>query len=81
MFGLFKQPSFISHLKHTIFMKSGKILLVIFIVAASAIGLATFQEFNLVENHQVTLDDFSSNFKTVKISLSDGIGSKLSGFK
>jgi len=80
MFGLFKQPSFISRLKHTIFMKSGKILLVIFIVAASAIGLATFQEFNLVENH-LTPNDFSSNDKTVKISLSDGVGSKLSGLK
>jgi hypothetical protein len=81
MFGLFKQPSFLSHLKHTIFMKSGKTLLVIFIVAASSIGFATFQEFNLVENPLVTLDDFSSHIKTVKISLSDGVGSKLSGLK
>jgi len=80
MFGLFKQPSFISQPKHTIFMKSGKILLVIFIVAASAIGLATFQEFNLVENH-LAPNDFSSNDKIVKISLSDGVGSKISGLK
>jgi hypothetical protein len=80
MFGLFKQPSFIRHQKHIIFMKSGKILLVIFIVAASAIGLATFQELNFVENY-LAPNDFSSNDKTVKISLSDGIGSKLSGYK
>ena len=62
-------------------MKSGKTLLVIFIVVASAIGLATFQEFNSVENHLVSTDDFSSNLKTIKISLSDGVGSKLSGLK
>jgi hypothetical protein len=60
-------------------MKSGKMFLVIFIVAASAIGLATFQEYNTVENHLVTYDDFSSNVKIVQISLSDGVGTKLSG--
>ena len=62
-------------------MKSGKTLLIVFIVVASAIGLATFQEFNSVENHVVTTGDFSSDVKTVKISLSDGVGSKMSGLR
>lgn len=62
-------------------MKSGKTLLIVFIVVASAIGLATFPEFNSVENHLVSTDDFSSNVKTVKISLSDGVGLKLSGLR
>jgi hypothetical protein len=62
-------------------MKSGKILLMVIIVLASAISLATLQEFRFEENITTNTDDFSSNVKTVKISLSDGVGSKLSGIR
>lgn len=62
-------------------MKSGTILLMVIIVLASAISLATLQEFRFEENITTNTDDFSSNAKTVKISLSDGVGSKLSGIR
>ena len=62
-------------------MKSGKILLMVFIVLASAVGLATLQELGSDENRSITTDNFSSKDKTVKIQLSDGVGSKLSGIR
>ena len=60
-------------------MKSGKIILMVFIVLASAIGAATFHEFGSHENNSIPLDDFSSQKKTVKIELSDGTGSSDTG--
>jgi hypothetical protein len=62
-------------------MKSGKMLLMVIIVLASAASIATFQGFIFDENDTTNTDDFSSNAKTVRISLSDGVGSKLSGIR
>jgi hypothetical protein len=59
-------------------MKSGKVLLMIIIVLASTVSLAALQEFGFDENETINTDDSSNNAKTVKISLSDGVGSKLS---
>jgi len=56
-------------------MKSGKIFLMIFIVLSSAIGLAVIQDFASDENQSVSIDDYSSQVKQIKIKVSDGIGS------
>ena len=56
-------------------MKSGKIILLVFIVIASAIGVATFHELDSNENNTISTDNFSFQEKTVKIELSDGAGS------
>jgi len=56
-------------------MKSGKIILLVFIVIASAIGVATFHELGSNENNTISTDNFSFQEKTVKIELSDGAGS------
>jgi hypothetical protein len=61
-------------------MKQGKILLLALIVVVSAVGLFTFQEWGSVDEPSV-INDFFSNVKTVKVSLSDGAGTKLSGNK
>jgi hypothetical protein len=55
-------------------MKSGKVLLMVFIVLASVIGAAAFHEFDSNENNIISTD-FSFKEKTIKIGLSDGIGS------
>jgi hypothetical protein len=56
-------------------MKSGKIILMVFIVFASAVGVATFHELGFNDNNPISIDDFSFQDKTVKIELSDGAGS------
>jgi len=56
-------------------MKSGKIILMVFIVLASAIGVATFHELGSNESNTISTDNFSFQEKTVKIELSDGAGS------
>jgi len=56
-------------------MKSGKIILMVFIVLASAIGAATFHELGFNENNTIPVNDFSYPKNTVKIELSDGTGS------
>lgn len=61
-------------------MKSGKIIVMVFIVLASAIGLATLQELGYDENNSANIDDFFSQAKTVKIKISDDVGSKLFSF-
>ena len=47
----------------------------VFIVLASAIGVATFHELGSNENNTISTDNFSFQEKTVKIELSDGAGS------
>ena len=47
----------------------------IFIVLSSAIGLAVIQDFASDENQSVSIDDYSSQVKQIKIKVSDGIGS------
>ena len=61
-------------------MKSGKIILMMSIVLASAIGLVALQELNIDENNNITINDFFSQSKTVTVKVSDGVDSKLSGF-
>lgn len=56
-------------------MKSGRIILMVFIVLASAIGAATIHELGSNENNIISIDNFLFQEKTVKIDLSDGIGS------
>ena len=56
-------------------MKSGKIILMVFIVLASAIGVATFHELGSNESTTISTDNFSFQEKTIKIELSDGTGS------
>ena len=46
-----------------------------FLVVASVIGLAAFQDEILVENQSVDVNEFSSGVKTITIELTDGIGS------
>jgi len=53
----------------------------VIIVLTSAIGLASLHEFKNDENNIAITDDLYSKAKTVKIQISDGIGSKLSGFR
>ena len=60
-------------------MKSGKILLMVFIVLASATGIATFHELSSNENNITSTDNFSFQEKTVNIELSDGAGSTDNG--
>lgn len=47
----------------------------VFIVLASAIGVATFHELGSNESTTISTDNFSFQEKTVKIELSDGAGS------
>ena len=61
-------------------MKSGKIILMVSIVLASAIGIVALQELNTDENNNVTINDSFSQSKTVNVKISDGVGSKLSHF-
>ena len=60
-------------------MKSGKILLMVFIVLASAIGIAAFHELSSNENNITSTDNFSFQEKKVNIELSDGAGSTDNG--
>jgi hypothetical protein len=60
-------------------MKSGKIILMVFIVLASAVGFATFNEIGIIDNNMFSIDNFSFKEKTVKIGISDGIGSSDKG--
>jgi hypothetical protein len=60
-------------------MKSGKIILMVFIVLASAIGVTTFYEHGSNENNIISTDIFSFQEKTIKIDLSDGAGSSDTG--
>ena len=62
-------------------MKPGKIFLMIFIVLSSAIGLAVIQDFASDENQSVSVDDYSSQTKTKKIQLSDGVGTDSNRWK
>ena len=51
----------------------------VFIVLASAIGVATFHELGSNENNTIPVNDFSYQKNTVKIELSDGTGSSDTG--
>jgi len=56
-------------------MNSGKILLIIFVVISTVIGFTTIQDYSSNENESINVDDFSSQVETVKIEISDGVGS------
>ena len=56
-------------------MNSGKILLIIFLVISTVIGFATIQDYTSDENESLNVDDFSSQVETVKVKISDGVGS------
>ena len=60
-------------------MNSGKILLIIFVVISTVIGFTTIQDYSSNENESINVDDFSSQVETVKIEISDGVGSVDSG--
>jgi len=60
-------------------MKSGRIILMVLIVLASAIGTATIHELGSNENNIFSIDNFLFQEKTVKIGISDGIGSSDKG--
>ena len=56
-------------------MNSGKILVIIFVVLLTVIGFATIQDYSSNENESLNADDFSSEVETVKVEISDGVGS------
>ena len=60
-------------------MKSGKVFLMVFLALSSAIGLAVMQDLASDENQSVSIDDYSSQVKKIKIKVSDGVGSKDKG--
>lgn len=56
-------------------MKSRKTLLIIFLVVISVIGLTAIQD-NIYDGNQlVEINEFSSDVKTITVSINDGIGS------
>ena len=60
-------------------MKSRKIILVIFLVIASVIGLATLQESVTEESQPIEVaevsSETSSELKTINVQIGDGVGS------
>jgi len=60
-------------------MKSRKIILIIFVVFALAMGLATLQDNIFDENQIVDVNEFTSKVKTITVDISDGVGSGDSG--
>ena len=56
-------------------MKSRKIILIIFLAITSVLGLATLQENIFVESQFVNVNEFSSEAKTITVSIIDGVGS------
>jgi len=56
-------------------MKSRKIILIVFVAIAFAMGLATLQDNIFVENQFVDVNEFSSEVKTITVSIIDGVGS------
>ena len=66
-------------------MKSRKIILIVFVAIAFAMGLATLQDNIFVENQFVAenelvdVNEFSSDAKTITIDISDGVGLRLNG--
>ena len=60
-------------------MKSRKIILIVFVAIAFAMGLATLQDNTFVENQFVEkqfvdVNEFSSDTKTITVDMSDGVG-------
>jgi len=60
-------------------MKSRKIILIIFVVFALSMGLATLQDNIFDENQIVDVNEFTSKVKTITVDISDGVGSGDSG--
>ena len=56
-------------------MKSRKIILIVFLAITSVLGLATLQENIFIENQFVDVNEFSSEVKTISVSITDGVGS------
>ncbi len=61
-------------------MKSRKIILVLFLVVAFAVGFAGLQEnYTFDENESVTTNEISTQPTTITVEIVDGIGSKDNG--
>jgi len=61
----------------TIIMKSRKIILVFFLVAAFAVGIVSLQEnYTFDENETVATNEISTQPNTITVEIVDGIGSK-----
>jgi len=56
-------------------MKSRKVILILFIVLAFAVGFTTLQDYAFDENESVTTNEFSSQLKTITVEIVDGVGS------
>ncbi len=56
-------------------MKSRKTLLVIFLVIASVVGIATLQDTMFEGDQSVTVNQISPDEKIVTVQIVDGIGS------
>ena len=56
-------------------MKSGKILLVVFLVLASAIGIASVGGLGINSNEGISLDTFFTHQKTIHVKIIDSTGS------
>jgi len=68
------------HKIFTIIMKSRKIILVLFLVVAFAVGFAGLQEnYTFDENESVTTNEISTQPTTITVEIVDGIGSKDNG--
>ncbi len=64
----------------TIIMKSRKIILVFFLVAAFAVGIASLQEnYTFDENESIATNEISTQPTTITVEIVDGIGSKDNG--
>ncbi len=55
-------------------MKSRKIVLILFLVLAFAVGLTTLQDYTFNENESVATNEFSSQLKPITVKINDGIG-------
>ena len=60
-------------------MKSGKILLVVFLVLASAIGIASVSGLSINSNEGISLDTFFTHPKTIQVKIIDSTGSSEQG--
>jgi len=49
--------------------------LIVFLAITSVLGLATLQENIFIENQFVDVNEFSSEVKTISVSITDGVGS------
>jgi len=75
MIEYFKHTFTITAKIFTIIMKSRKILLIVFLVLSSAVGLTMTQDYIFDEDQIVDVNEFSSQTKTITVEITDGVGS------